>query len=300
MAIYFIASLIATFQAQVPEAAVFYCWQLLRVFLLYFVVANVCALECGAVPAILKGLAAGELLECAIAIWERFRLHILQTPGTLGSQNELGIASHFVVLPFFAIMLGGRRGWLPAVVMLAGLLTYALTTSRASVLLGIVGLGLVWLLSSLAQFSGRKFAVVTIGFVALVLMAPLAIASFDKRFANGGNLGLAEDSERLAFKRAAWMMLADHPGGVGPNNFVVAANAGGYYNRSGGVSNLGRSSNVHNLYLLVLAEAGPIGLASFILMLAPPLVMALRFGLFGRWRAGDPERDILIGAASHC
>ena len=297
MALYFISVLIATFHADIPEAAVFYCWQLLRIFMVYFTVVNICALEFEATSAILKGLAAGELLECAFAIWERFRLHILQTPGTLGSQNELGIATHFVVFPFFAIMLGGRRGWLPAVVVLASLMTYALTTSRASVLLGVVGLGLVWLLSSLAQFSGRKLAVVTIGLIALALMAPLAITSFDKRFAGGRSLGLAEDSERLAFKRAAWMMLADHPEGVGPNNFVEVANVGGYYNRSGGVSRLGRSTNVHNLYLLVLAETGPLGLASFILMLAAPLVMALRYGPFGRWQAGDPQRDILIGAS---
>jgi O-antigen ligase len=93
------------------------------------------------------------------------------------------------------------------------------------------------------------------------------------------------------------MMLADHPGGVGPNNFAVTANAGGYYDRSGGVSKFGRESNVHNLYLLVWAETGPLGLASFILMLAAPLVMALRYGPFGRWQAGDPQRDILIGAS---
>ena len=296
MGLYFVAVLIATFNAQLIEPAAFYCWQLLRVFLLYFTVANVCAVEFEAVSAILTGLAAGEVLECAIAIWERFGLHILQTPGTLGSQNELGIVSHFAVLPFFAIILGGRRGWLPIVVVLAGMMTYALTTSRASVLLGLTGLGLVWLLSSLTQFSGRKLGVVTVGLVALAVVAPIAMSSFDKRFARS-NLGLAEDSERLAFKRAAWMMLEDHPGGVGPNNFALVANTGGYYNRSGGVSDLGRSSNVHNLYLLVLAETGPIGLASFILMLASPLVMALRYGLFGRWGVGDPKRDVLIGAS---
>ena len=296
MSLYFVAVLIATFNAQMIEAAAFYCWQLLRVFLVYFTVANVCMFEFGAVSAILTGLAAGEVLECAIAIWERFGLHVLQTWGTLGSQNELGIASHFVVLPFFAIILGGRRGWLPIVVVLAGMMTYTLTTSRASVLLGLTGLCLIWLLSSFSQFSRRKLGVVTIGLVALAVVAPIAMASFDERFART-NLGLAEDSERLAYKRAAWMMLEDHPGGVGPNNFALVGNTGGYYGRSGGISGNGRSSNVHNLYLLVLAETGPIGLASFILMLASPLVMALRYGLFGRLGAGDPKRDFLIGAS---
>ena len=77
----------------------------------------------------------------------------------------------------------------------------------------------------------------------------------------------------------------------------MIANVGGYYDRGGGISRAGRSSNVHNLYLLILAETGPLGLASFILMLAAPLVVALRFGLFARWQADDPRKDILIGVS---
>ena len=298
MALYFISALVATFEAQVPEAAVFYCWQLLRVFIVYLAVANISSLRFDAVGSMLKGLAFAEILECMVAILQRFGYHILQTPGTMGSQNELGIASHFVILPFFALMLGGRRGWLPPVVVLAGLTTDALTTSRGAVVLGLAGLALVWLFSSLARFSTRKFGIAVLGLVALALVAPLAAASFSKRFEHS-NLGLAEDNERLAFKRAASMMIDDHPGGVGPNNFAFVANMGGYYNRSGpGLSAIGRFSNVHNLYLLILAESGPAGLVSYILMLIVPFIAAVRHGLRSDlWDANDPRRDILIGAS---
>jgi O-antigen ligase len=297
MSLYFTAALIATFGAAMPEAAIFYCWQLLRAFLVFLAVANVCVFEFEAVASILKGLAAAQIFECVLSIWERFGLHILQTPGTLGSQNELGIATHFVIFPFFALMLGGRRGWLPPVVVLTGLLTDALTTSRGAVVLGLAGLALVWVLSSLARSSGRKFGVALLGLTALVLVSPLAIASFDKRFEHS-NLGMAEDTERLAFKRAASMMIADHPAGVGPNNFAFVANVGGYYNRSGpNISELGRSSNVHNLYILILAESGPLGLASYIFMMLVPFITALRYGLRAGPRDGDdPRGDILIGA----
>ena len=198
--------------------------------------------------------------------------------------------------PSLRSCLGGRRGWLPVVVVLAGTMTYALTTSRASVLLGLTGLVLVWLLSSLTQFSGRKLGVVTVGLVALAVVSPIVMTSFDARFAHS-KFVLDEDAECLAFKRATWMMLEEYPGGVGPNNFALVGNTGGYYNRSGGISSLGRSSNVHNLYRLVLSETGPLGLVSFILLLASPLVMALRYGLFGRLGAEDPKRDFLIGAS---
>ncbi len=298
MALYFVSSLLATFGAAFPMAAAFYCWQLLRAFAIYLAVANVVAFEFEAVAAILKGLAAGELLECAVAVWQRFGQHVLRTPGTLQSDNELGIASHFVILPFFAIMLGGNRGWLPAIVVLAGLLADALTASRGAVLLALAGLGVVTLFSTFAIFSARKLGIVVSGLAVLAVVAPIAMASFDQRFAQGGNLGLTEDTERLAFKRAAWMMWDDHPGGVGPNNFAVAANMDGYYRRSGAISALGAFSNVHNVYILVLTETGPAGLASYVLMLAMPLVMALRYGaISGRRDPDDPRRDILIGAS---
>jgi O-antigen ligase len=298
MILYFISALIATFGAKMPEAATFYCWQLLRVFVVYLAVANACAFKFETVASILKGFAAAEIFECAIAIWQRFGQHVLQTPGTLGSQNELGIASHFVIFPFFALMLGGRRGWLPPTVVLAGLVADVLTTSRGAVVLGLAGLGLVWLFSSLARFSPRKLNVALLGLAALALLAPLAIGSFDQRF-RSGKLGLSEDTERQAFKRAAWMMIADHPGGVGPNNFAFVANVDDYYGRSGpDISNRGRTSNVHNLYILILAETGPMGLASYILMLLVPFVAALRRGLWSGSRdTDDPRRDILIGAS---
>ena len=295
MGLYFVATVVATFGATSPEPAIFYCWQLLRVFLLYFAVANVCALEFEAIAAILKGLVAGELLECVVAVWQRVGHHVLQTPGTLGSQNELGLASHFVIFPCFAIMLGGQRGWLPPVAVLAGLLTDALTTSRAAVGLGLAGLALVWLLSSVRKFTGRKFATLVVGLIVLTLVAPLAVASFGERFERS-NEGLAEDGERLAFKRAAWMMIDDHPGGVGPNNFALVANVGGYYTRTGGVSEAGRSSNVHNIYILIWAETGLAGLASYLVIFASVLIVALRYGAFSLGRdPNDPRKDVLIG-----
>ena len=151
---------------------------------------------------------------------------MLQTHGTMESQNELGLVSHFVMFPFFAIMLGGRRGWLPVVVVLAGLVVETLTTSRGTVLLGVAGLGLTYVLSSASKWSSRKALVALAGLAVLAVAAPIALASFEQRFAgSGGGPGLAEDAERIAYKAAAAMIVADFPGGVGPNHFTVIANA---------------------------------------------------------------------------
>ena len=61
------------------------------------------------------------------------------------------------------------------------------------------------------------------------------------------------------------MIIADHPFGVGANNYVLVANIGGYSERAG-VSwfHLSRSEPVHNSYLLVLAELGWIGLIGLV------------------------------------
>jgi O-antigen ligase len=89
------------------------------------------------------------------------------------------------------------------------------------------------------------------------------------------------------------MMISDHPLGVGANYYVVAANTGGYNNRAGVAPVIGsESTNVHNIYYLVTAETGYIGLATFVLMLLQPLVVAFRCG----WRnRGDRRGDLLLG-----
>ena len=82
--------------------------------------------------------------------------------------------------------------------------------------------------------------------------------------------------------------------GVGANYYVVMANVGGYNTRAGVAARLGSdSANVHNIYYLVAAETGYIGLVTFLLMILQPLIVAvLRCG----WRSrGDKRGDLLLG-----
>ena len=222
MTMYLAATLIASLNSLYPVASLFYCWQLVRVVFIYIVVFNVTVSDFASVRSLLIGMACGELVELVAALWQRFGLAVLQTHGTLESQNELGIVSHFVMFPFFAIMLGGRRGWLSAFVVLAGLVVETLTTSRGTVVLGVVGLGMTYVLSSMSKWNSRKAFVALAGFVILAAATPFALASFEQRFSDsGGDPGLAEDTERLAYKAAAAMIFEDFPGGVGPNHFTM-------------------------------------------------------------------------------
>jgi O-antigen ligase len=81
--------------------------------------------------------------------------------------------------------------------------------------------------------------------------------------------------------------------GVGANNYVIAANVGGY-NEKAGVApvNGSEAAHVHNIYWLVAAETGYLGLVTFVFVLLCPLTVALRCA----WRyRGDARGDLLLG-----
>src|SRR5262249_10000451 len=170
-------------------------------------------------------------------------------------------------------MLGGRGGRLAPAVIAAGLVIAVLTASRGTIALDCLGLATVFVLSALRQWAPPKAEGLWAGVAAVAVVAPFAASSLQQRFHGGPELGLSEeDSERLMFKKAADLMLSDHPMGVGANHFTVIANLGGYFARAGSTWAAGRASNVHNVYWLVAAETGYIGLVAFVAFLVPPLV----------------------------
>jgi O-antigen ligase len=119
----------------------------------------------------------------------------------------------------------------------------------------------------------------------------LAVSSFERRELINDQTG--SDDERGAYIKAAGMMLADHPLGVGANHFAIVAYAGGYDDKAGVPLDISaRAGNVHNVYLLVAAETGYPGLVAFALLLFNPLLAAFRCG----WRhRGEQRGDLLLG-----
>ena len=127
------------------------------------------------------------------------------------------------------------------------------------------------------------------GFFVLLLSSPFIATKLAER---GGIL--TEDLERAAFERAARMVIADYPLGVGINQYIPKANTGGYLGRAGVRWGRGaRGTSVHNTYLLVQAEGGFPALIGFLLLLGAPLLIALRLSLDKR----SPARDISFAIA---
>jgi len=289
--LYILAATIAVAQAKFPNLAWSYIIQLLRGLLVYLAVARVATSERGE-RAIFTGMVAGLAVQALYAIWARAG-GALQTGGTLGHQNLLGFVSYMVVMPSFALLLAGRWKWIAAVGLLAGTCAVILTASRATIVLSAFGLMLTLFLSTAFHRTSRKLAV---GFASALLVAasiPLANATLQRRFEAQKSTFFTEDMERVAFARAARLMISEHPMGVGPNFYVFISNTEGYAARGGVNWSIGnRSANVHNSYLLVAAETGILGALAFGLLIAASIYRAMATAF--RFRR-NRESDICVG-----
>lgn len=288
--LYIGTALLSVLVSNVPMASLFYVWQLLRVFLLFAAVAAACRDE-RAPNAVVTGLVLGLVYQAAVAGID-YLSGALQAGGGVGHQNQLGIISHMVTLPALAFLLAGQRGWMPIAGPVAGVAVAIFTASRATI--GLVGAGLVGLfaLSVLRRPTGRKAGIALLGVLGLAAAAPLALGSLERRFQVNP---LSEDTydERAAFEKAAGMMIADHPFGIGANQYVSIANTQGYSDRAGVAWVVGsRSAHVHNVYLLVAAETGYLGLLAFLALLLSPILVAFRTA----WRfRRDARGDLILG-----
>jgi len=289
MGFYFIAVLFSASQAGVPMASLFYVWQIARMFLVYAVVTRACA-DDRVAPAIITGMAIGIWFQVGAAAWERIGLGVLQTGGTVGDKNLLGMMSHFVGMPWFALLLAGHRGRLAYLAPLGTAAIAILTISRAALGLTAGGMTLVFILSALRKWTSRKAKIGLLGAALALVFVPIVIASLEGRFNTEQISG--DYDERAAFQMAAEMIISDRPLGVGANNYVVVANTAGYNARAGVASIQGSlSTNVHNTYLLAAAETGYIGALALVLVLLGPMIAAFRCG----WRCRDQRGDFLLG-----
>lgn len=278
------------FQAGNPTATWYYVWQLMRMFMTYAVVARACA-DPRLTAALMKGLALGLCFEAGVVGWQRFVIHYIQSPGTFAQQNMLGLATHFAIFPFFALLLAGEKGWRPIVIPLLGIMIDIFTASRASLGFAGVGFTLLFLLSAVRKWTSKKARILLASALVLVLLSPVAIRQFDLRM---DVFGTGENDGRTALNNAAEAVLSDHPMGIGANNLVVFANVQGYYDRAG-VGNKNDITFPHNIYWVTAAETGYIGIVALMIFLGRPLFFALACG----WRNRQDRRgDALLGLAT--
>jgi hypothetical protein len=289
--VYLLVVVITASLSSVWMAGTFYVWQLLRAFLLFSAVVSVCDDE-RAPGALLSGVVIGYCIQVTFSFYS-YLSGATSVLVAFGHQNLLGLMSHFVIYPSLALLLAKKSEWTALVGLCVGAGAVVMTASRASI--GLAGAGVVLLLAlSIARQATARKGGIALSAAALVALAtPLAISSLERRF-DRAPLQTAYD-ERAAFEKAARLMIADYPGGVGSNQYVITANVGGYSERGGVIGAEGsRSAHVHNVYLLIAAETGWLGLAVVLVMFMGLIKIAIggafRFRI--KWHG-----DVLIGLA---
>lgn len=288
-AIFCIALVISTFFAYQWEPALFYVFQLFRSALLFVAITRVCVTVPEAPFALLSGLGLGLICEAAFAIYQ-YHAGDPRPGGNLGHSNFLGLASDFVAFPAMALLLGTRRFVWPGIILLADFAIAIIGGSRATLGLFAAGLFLVLILSLRHRMNARKMAFAGAG--ALMLVAAVPIVSFLGNHRTEKSIE-SSDREREAMKDAAGMMIADHPFGVGANQYVLVANTAGYSQRAGIPWNFtSRSAPVHDVYYLIAAETGFIGLFGFLAILGSFVYLGLQ--ILGR-RTADQVHELIPG-----
>lgn len=253
--------------------SLFYATQLVRAVLLFAAVVRLCAEVPNAPLAILAGSGVGLCYEAILATRE----YLAGDPrpgGNLGHSNFLGLASSLVTFPALSLAIGGRRTFLPAMVVAAGLVTALVGGSRATLGLFVIGSALTLMLSVRHRRTSRKMAFAGGATLLLLLCAPVMLWALNQRSEADKQ---SSNQERASMKLAAKMMIADHPLGVGPNAYVLVANVGGYSQRAGVAWDYGsRSAPVHSAYYLITAEFGFLGLLSFVALLINLLLLGVK------------------------
>ncbi|WP_341208605.1 O-antigen ligase family protein [uncultured Sphingomonas sp.] len=270
-------------------AALGYAVQLMRMLLVYLA-----ALRLSTTPRIAPAVVAGGVFALLFQLFFAVQQHfqgVLQAVGTFGAQNLLGLMTNLVALPALAILLSGGRRWYAKAGPVVALLIDLFTASRATIGFGAIGMGGLLVVASVWRWTPRKRTMSALAAVAILCVTPFAIRMIGER-SNHNNVE-SSDSERQAFKRAAWAMIHDHPAGVGANSYVIVSNVDGYSARAGVVASQGsRSTNVHNSYLLVMAETGVASIVFVVVMIGGGLLMMLRTAFRHR---SDRRGDVLIG-----
>ena len=254
-------------------AAFFYVWEFLRATVLFLAIVRTCVEEPRAATAFVNGLCVGMIGEAAWVLLQ-YAQHAERPGGSFGHSNTMGIAANFAVFPALSVMLGSRRSLLPIAAILSGLVCAVLGGSRASMGLFAAGIFMTVVLSIIHRSSGRKYAVLGAMTLLVMIAAPAMIWSVGQRSVEST---VSSDNDRAAMKDAASMMIADHPLGVGANQYVVVANTGGYSQRAGvpwNEANL--RAPVHDTYYLVTAELGFLGLLGMLTLFGSFIVLGFK------------------------
>lgn len=269
---FYVATLLVSVAvATLPVYALFSVVRLLRAFLVLGAVSRL-AEDPRLPPHVIRGMAAGVLWAFLIALYQKFGGGLDRVFGPFPHPNTFAMAANVVFAVCFALVLAGQGGLLAMAASAAAGLAVILTLSRTSTaLLGGVAASLV-ALSFRGGVTRRKVFVAVGGALAALALFAVMSGTIIDRFLNAPAIS---GEARELFNQAAKLMVADHPLGVGVNNFSYVLLHDNYASRVG-LPEVDASGIAHHIYWLTLAEVGYLGLFAYVLMCLAPVLLALR------------------------
>ena len=202
------------------------------------------------------------------------KVPLYRCSGTFTSPNALGGFLFISILMTYYLIFAEEkkfvRRWLHAAMALQ-IFTLAITFSRAAIFATALS-SCIWLGSSLYKglkapdlFLRRRLMILCTSVLAFSTCLFLFYEQFFSRggIVNYNKVVLDADAERMVYQKIAWEMFKDYPIlGIGHNNFQIFSPR--YVPKE---SSEVFFAKVHNIYLLVLAETGILGITFFLLFL---------------------------------
>jgi len=271
-------AVLSIMDARDPILSWFTVFKLVRSYGLYWCTVNL--LRAGVpLSAFWRGFVAAALYVAFVAVKQKYLHHVYRVNSVFDHPNILPLFLNQFLPLLLAVGLAEtsvRRALLSLGAACAAILTVVLTFSRAGIALSMLSsLATLWYANRRAP-SARVRAATVVAACAMLALGAVTARGVIARFQTA-----AEESAmaRDEFNRAADRMVADHPLGVGVNQFTLVLSKAPEYRRFIEVmAGESQAGVCHHIFRLTLAETGWLGLAVF-------LVVILRLMARPAWQA---------------
>lgn len=293
MLAYFGVAALTLLWAPQPILSAFTLFKLVRAYGFYWCVVN-CLRTGTSLHAVWRGLMLMAAYLTTETLVQKYIFGIYRVMGPFDHSNPFANFLNLFMPILLAIGLSDRtlspgRSLLSLLGALAMLFSSVMTFSRAAIVLGALCAGGVLAFANLRQRSVRVALATLVAFLGLLVGGSLVARRVLERFEQAPE---ASAMARDEFNHAARLMLDDHPGGVGINQFSrVLTDNPRYHRHITVMANEKQKGVCHHIYWLTAAELGYVGLALFLLIIGRFAWRAFYFA----WRT--PGRDGLVQAA---
>lgn len=295
MLVFFLFAVGSAFAAPVGVYAGFTLWKMARMYLIFWVVANL--VRSGVeLRAVWRGMFTIGLVMLGFVLKQKYLNGYYRITGPFEHSNTVPLYLNVLIPPLLVWLLAdpalsALKRALSLLAVFGMLFAVQATFSRGGMLLAGVGFLGALALANVRLRSSRALLVTILVLGGLVLGGLKAAPSIIERIRSAPP---ASEAARDEFNHAASLMIADRPLGIGINSFSHVLTVTKRYNEHIAVMKSEPQAGVcHHIYWLTLAELGWPGFFAFLIVIGRFFTLAA----FGSLRGRSLETLLLGGFA---